>query len=914
MVEEQADKSSSLPQGRLSADERLMEAVSRNPSCAGRELMIEILARGREPEAAERPRASDIRAALQARSLDDPDYRTAAEQADWLGRESQEMRDLYERGAVIKGETLIIPAEGHELREDAEQPFITTIAYAQQQFREPEKAVEFHALGRAIAGEMSDTRGEVATFRFYYDRASRDERGRRLAPQQSAERVAALERTLTEMRAVASAMRELETQHSIEVARPIVSLEQARETGRREAREFDDAAARLSPDEEPHQAGGREAESFAGGMNTSARRVRLRDESLRLPAGLSDEAEQRLIAETLPAIDRRLESGTPRQVISAAIDGHQRKLDEAGQNSPEQRDEWRKLSGFIKAYTDERLNDPETRALNRSPAFRAAHAKINAARTPQELSRVAGSFLRENYEHTRALRSQQDVPGNAPPLDARERHVLFFGRSPKHFSPQMRQLKYDWGLSREERAARTTMLREGELEPSRALNAMLRELEARASVRAIAHYQATIINERVENPGKLDLRSLHESLAPHERDYLFERVQERKRVLARPNTPERNAGETSEARTQASATGRAFGQLPVASGAYRDYMAAMGAIERQLLNEAVRRRETGSRAGRTDREAELLSITEARGLLPSEERLELRTRARNLAWEAVVPPEVFARNPSPAALRLSDAIAQVQEQLQERARIAHTARERFIQEQLALAEKHLLEARERDAYHDAFNTKMQELKRAPDERGRRVNTAGVSMGSIAEDAHKTALEASTASRQRPLFASQQAQEQFTGRVLEQLAPAEAHKLAELDRYATQTREDVYRGFETIDSLRRELELARTQREAAAPPSQQALGREGAATVAGLRLEEVDRLSSAARELPGQIEPGNLREERSSESPADSRWSYVDSDREWHFESLRELLPAAQHREPAGRDELSHEHSDIDHER
>jgi len=913
MVEEQADKSPRPPQRRLSADERLMEAASRNPSRAGRELMIEILARGREPEETERPRASDIRAVLQARSLDDPDYRTAAEQAGWLGRESQEMRDLYERGAVIKGDTLIIPAEGHELREDAEQPFITTIAYAQQQFREPGKAIEFHALGRAIAGEMSDARGEVATFRFYYDRASRDERGRRLAPQQSAERAAALERTLTEMRAVALAMRELETQHSIEIARPIVSLEQAREAGRGRTHEFDDAAARLGPDEEAHLAGGREAESFAGGMNTSARRVRLRDESLRLPAGLSDEAEQRLIAETLPAIDRRLESGTPRQVIFAAIDGHQRKLDEDGSISPEQREDWRKISGFIKVYTDERLNDPETRALNRSPAFRAAHAKINAARTPQELSRIAGSFLRENYEHTRALRSQQDVPGNAPPLDARERHLLFFGRSPEHFSPQMRQLKYDWGLSREERAARTTMLREGELEPSRALKAMLRELESRSSVRAVAHYQATIINERVENPGKLDLRSLHESLAPHERDYLFERVQERKRALARPNTPERDAGETPEARPQTSATGRAFGQIPVASGAYRDYMAAMGAIERQLLNEAVRRRETGSRAGRTDREAELFSITEARVLLPPEERLELRTRARNLAWEAVVPPEVLDRNPSPAAMRLSDAIAHVQEQLQERARIAHTARERFIQEQLAPAEKRQREARERDAYHDTFKTRMQELQGAPDQRGGRAGVA-TSIRNINEEAHRAGLEASAASRQRPLFASQQAQEQFTQQVLEQLAPAETRKLAELDRYAAETREDVYRGFETIDSLRRDLDLSRTQRASATPLSHQALERERVTTAPGLHLGEVGRLPSAARELPGQIETGNLREERLSERPADSRWSYVDSDREWHFESLRELLPAAHHREPAGRDELSHEHSEIEHER
>jgi len=76
------DKTEGQEPSSASSDERLLEAASLNPSLAGRELLIEILAQGPEPEETERPRATDVRAAFRSRSLDDPDYRTAAEQAD----------------------------------------------------------------------------------------------------------------------------------------------------------------------------------------------------------------------------------------------------------------------------------------------------------------------------------------------------------------------------------------------------------------------------------------------------------------------------------------------------------------------------------------------------------------------------------------------------------------------------------------------------------------------------------------------------------------------------------------------------------------------------------------------------------------------------------------------------------------
>jgi len=79
------------------------------------------------------------------------------------------------------------------------------------------------------------------------------------------------------------------------------------------------------------------------------------------------------------------------------------------------------------------------------------------------------------------------------PLNLWERNLLFNGRAPEHHTPEMRELRLNYGLSRRERTARITDLREGRIEPSEVLKTILRELETRKTARAIAHFQASII-------------------------------------------------------------------------------------------------------------------------------------------------------------------------------------------------------------------------------------------------------------------------------------------------------------------------------------------------------------------------------------------------------------------------------------
>src|SRR6266508_3760265 len=580
----------------LTLEEQLINAARHTPSIAGRELIQEIILRGpaREPE--ERPEATDIRAAFKTPSFDDTDFRTQHEQADWLGTHSHELRDLYERGAQIKDGVLIIPAEEHELPEDRGQPFITTLSYAHARIQNPQQATEFHALARTITGETANPEMEREVFRYYYAQIRGGDH--------SAGQAAELEKTLDEMRLLADEMSKLETRDSVEVSPPETFLEETRAAG------FDED---------------REVEITTGAFNTAARKVNLDGESLRLPAGLRLEVKERLVTNTLPAIDRLLESGMKRDAIIAGINEkvYDNELNE------EEREERFRIGVFLKAYVDERLKDPETRALNKSAAFRLAHAKIIESRTSEELSRAAQNILRENLQRDAALRLHQTDPAAYPkpetPLSARERNLLFFGRAPEHHTPEMRELRHYWGLSRTERAERVKALREDALVPSPALKEMVEELDLRRTLPAIRHYQATILNEEMRNPGKLDLRSMFERLPPHERTFLVERIEEKKQSITHSQSPLRDSTSAPPHSIHPSAA-RPFASIPRESASYREYMASMGAIESRLLNEAARQRQKDSGHIVITKEGNPLSITEARALLLKKNRSRFVSR------------------------------------------------------------------------------------------------------------------------------------------------------------------------------------------------------------------------------------------------------------------------------------------------
>ncbi len=125
-------------------------------------------------------------------------------------------------------------------------------------------------------------------FRHYYAQLKSTDR--------AASREETTEKTLTEMRPLAEAMKSLETRESAEALGTVVSLEDRQ------------ASSRAEPDR-------------IGSFNTAARTTNLREESLHFPPGLSLAAQEKLVTQSLPTLDPFIESGKEKRTLITAIDG-----------------------------------------------------------------------------------------------------------------------------------------------------------------------------------------------------------------------------------------------------------------------------------------------------------------------------------------------------------------------------------------------------------------------------------------------------------------------------------------------------------------------------------------------------------------------------------------------------------------
>lgn len=303
-----------------------------------------------------------------------------------------------------------------------------------------------------------------------------------------------------------------------------------------------------------------------------------------------------------------------------------------------------KVAGFLNSYVHERLRDHETLLIHGNEIFRNAHKALNQAETPEELNHAAYEFMSMNESRGR-------------PLEERERWLLFHGRIPDNYTSEMVELRLTWGLPRE---GREQALRDGRLPPSPTLKAMLGELETRRNVESVRQYQKSLMTppEEMRNPGRLPLYQMHKKLLGHERDYLYHLAEEMKRRLPGKEPPVRGVAKAREEE----ATGRAFGEVPHESNSYKEYIASIGEIKRRLLEEAASRLNNG--------------------VINSIEQSRIHNRACDLAWERLAGEEVFSSRPTELAMRLSDAIAKLQEDAQPRARLASQALDDFGKENI----------------------------------------------------------------------------------------------------------------------------------------------------------------------------------------------------------------------------------------
>ena len=224
-------------------------------------------------------------------SINRTDGRSRSEHASFLGRSSQFVRELYEKGASIIGGTLIVPSEGSSLPRSVR---VGSLEYAFKKLgrllpdetRARELAPQIVEYGNKIAGSGADGETRVNVFGAIY--SALDGRSEFLAdhdridPNESKDE--RFERNLEAIRRLSEQMFLLEPSE-IRIPTRSVEMDQAEQTA--DEREYEFSAG--SPGFERIELPGR---GFP-----------------RIPAGIDGFELEKLLESTLPELDRQLENG-----------------------------------------------------------------------------------------------------------------------------------------------------------------------------------------------------------------------------------------------------------------------------------------------------------------------------------------------------------------------------------------------------------------------------------------------------------------------------------------------------------------------------------------------------------------------------------------------------------------------------
>jgi hypothetical protein len=176
---------------------------------------------------------------------------------------------------------------------------------------------------------------------------------------------------------------------------------------------------------------------------------------------------------TLTNVAEKLSIGiqTYKELYGQAITGY----------SPEREKE----SGFIREYINYRLLDETTRLKNGNRLFREFSERLNNARSADELRQIVKVIRQENYgrdkfpERYKKENDEIRFKGEQPrsPLNEIELKKLFLSQTPAHYTPEMREARFNYALTSREKADRLKALETGTIKPSLQLQTLLTEFE-----------------------------------------------------------------------------------------------------------------------------------------------------------------------------------------------------------------------------------------------------------------------------------------------------------------------------------------------------------------------------------------------------------------------------------------------------
>lgn len=203
---------------------------------------------------------------------------------------------------------------------------------------------------------------------------------------------------------------------------------------------------------------------------------------------------------------------------------------------------------FARAYVSYRFQDETTRLRNEKRLFRDYGARLDGARSTEELLQTINAIRRDNYARSaqperfaeeRSAEASRGEQARRPLTSAEMRH-LFLSPAPEHHTAEMRELRMSRAVSGRDRQERIRNLERGQRVPSPELATLLREFERTRHdspdrhSRNIRAFLGDYLNPPAPERNRFSPENLYElgrRIQPAERDYFFRVVDSTKRAV-----------------------------------------------------------------------------------------------------------------------------------------------------------------------------------------------------------------------------------------------------------------------------------------------------------------------------------------------------------------------------------------------
>lgn len=468
--------------------------------------------------------------------IEDTEGRNRSEHASHLNAHSQFVRDLYERGAVVRDGVLISPKENSS---SAPPLAIATNEYAVKRFsallgesRAKELAPQIIEYGMRIAGSSADRDTQIKVFNWIYgalegrnELLSSDERSPENEPKE--ERI---ERTLKEIAGLAEEMGKLEPSDRLD----LIDAHERTALG-----EHDREGDELSLEKVYEEVIAQETETTShdreegGGHALGFDRTELRDTSLaRMASEMSKEELDRWTDVRLPALDEALESGTP---IDSILRVFQNGVYHAAKDGPAEKQSAIDDLRFASGYIEHQLKQPESRLRHFNARYREYAAMLERAWSRDE---VIDAASRVRLENARLGFQWEKLPEKeraniTPPLTSKEMQFLFTESSPPHYTAEMTAAKLSYLSVGSDAKTKTDALMRGEISPSQEAAQLIDSLESRLgrrdlkdSLAATRHFLQSLKtpNDELRYKNKFDHSDVYRKLPAAERDFVYQRA------------------------------------------------------------------------------------------------------------------------------------------------------------------------------------------------------------------------------------------------------------------------------------------------------------------------------------------------------------------------------------------------------